>query len=422
MNEQRAKRDRGKGSIIVRGRAVWLQYSDRPGHKIREAARIDGRTLKTETKNWQQKADKLLQRKLGEAAAGIVKDNPSLRYEDLRDAFMTDYKVNRRKSLRWKKDEETSELKPYLDKVQRLDDFFAGRRAIEIDADLIRKFIADQQGRGLSNGSINRSISALRRMFNLAAEDEKLRNVPHFHMVEEAAPRQGFFEPDEYEALSRALPNYLRLPLAMGYYTAARSGEILSLKWDQIDFLSGVIRLRPGETKSGKGRSIPIVPQLRSLLIEQRSRRQNDCPYVCFRLDRGGRAVKIKGFRKAWYSACMKCGLGKMEPVIDEATGQPVYVKPRGLCSKPKVKTVYAGRLFHDLRRSGVRNLVRAGVSEKIAMSISGHLTRSVFDRYNIVSERDISEAAQKLAAFHGNGHISDTDSTEVQQVNIPTI
>jgi len=194
------------------------------------------------------------------------------------------------------------------------------------------------------------------------------------------------------------------------------------LKWDEVDFLSGVIRLRPGKTKSGKGRSIPIVPQLRSLLVEQRSRRQNDCPHVCFRLDRGGRAVKIGGFRKAWYSACMKCGLGKMERVIDEATGQPVYLKPRGLSSKPKVKTVYVGRLFHDLRRSGVQNLLRAGVSEKIAMCISGQIIRSVFDWYNIVSDRDISEAAQKLAAFHDNGHLSDTDSTEMRQVDIPTI
>lgn len=222
-----------------------------------------------------------------------------LRYEDLRDPYLLDYKVNGRKSLRH--DREGS---PRLDAVSRLDDFFSGFRPSEIDADLIRKFIADQQGNGLSNGSINRSISALRRMFNLALEEGRLRNVPYFPMLKEAAPRQGFFERKDYESLFAALPDYLRMPLALGYFTGMRLGEVLGLKWEQVDLLSNIIGLRAGETKNDSARAIPAIPQLRVLLLAQR-KRQAQCPYVCFRLDRRGHAVKLGGFRKAWQSRCV---------------------------------------------------------------------------------------------------------------------
>jgi len=141
-----------------------------------------------------KRAARFLRKRIDEVEAGIHKDMRRITYEGLREAYYQDYAVNQRRSLRHDKDRD-----PHLDKVVRLDDFFAGYRASEIDADLIRKFTPEEQGRGLSNGSINRSISALRRMFNLAREDGELRDIPYFPTVKEARPRQGFFEKEQYE-------------------------------------------------------------------------------------------------------------------------------------------------------------------------------------------------------------------------------
>jgi integrase len=389
-------RSRGSGRIFLRGHVAWIQYYSH-GSQIRESTGI-----KVVTDADRKKVEKKLRQKIGEVEAGVARDTRSLRYDDLRESYFADYRANGRKSLRHDK-----AGAPYLDKVTRLDSFFSGFRASEIDADGVRKFVVDQQGRGLSNASINRSISALKRMFNIAKQDGKIRNVPCFPMLKESSPRAGFLEREQYEALSCALPDYLRLPVAMGFFTGMREGEILSLVWDQVDFLAGTINLRPGETKNDLPRTIPVVPQLRTLLVEQRAKRQPGCRYVCFRLDRSGHAVKISGFRKAWYSACMKAGLGTMEPAID-GEGKPVLASPRGPRSKPKTKMIYHGTIFHDLRRTGVRNLVRAGVPERVAMSISGHRTRSVFERYNIVSPNDVTEAGRKLAAFHEREKLGD--------------
>ena len=109
-----------------------------------------------------------------------------------------------------------------------------------------------------------------------------------------------------------------------------------------------------------------------------------------------------------------------MEPKIDRVTGEPIYAPPRGPHSKPKAKMVYRGMTFHDTRRSGVRNLVRAAVPERVAMSISGHKTRSVFERYNIVSPNDVAEAGRKLELFHSQKG-GDKTGTVLHQNEAPT-
>jgi len=395
-----SKRERGSGRLFQRGQIWWAQYYSH------------GRQIRVSTEETDEKrAGKFLKRKLAEVETGTHIDARNIRYEDLRDAYMVDYQVNHRKSLH-----HDAKGEPYLDAVKRLDDFFYGFKASQVDADGVRQFQADQQKKGLSNGSINRSVSALRRMFNLALEDGRLNAVPYFPMLKESAPRSGFFEREQYDKLFAALPDYLRLPLALGYYTGMRLSEVRNLRWEQVDFLHGMITLRAGETKNDQGRVIPIVPQLAGLLAAQHARRQEGCPYVCFRVHHLGRALQIGGFRKAWQARCIKLGLGRMESAAD-ASGEVAYEKARGdrRGAKSKVKMIYRGMLYHDLRRSTVRNLVRAGVPEKVAMKVSGHLSRSVFDRYNISSERDVLDAGQKLATFLEKD--GDKTGTAVHQV-----
>jgi integrase len=129
-------------------------------------------------------------------------------------------------------------------------------------------------------------------------------------------------------SLLAALPDYLRPILTIGYHTAMRSGEIRDIKWSQVDFLNNVIRLDADQTKGNTARQIPIFGELKKALLAQQARRQPDCPYVCFRIDRTGQAVPIGDFRKVWQDRCVKLGLGKWAQAID-SNGQPKFEKRR---------------------------------------------------------------------------------------------
>ena len=154
----------------------------------------------------------------------------------------------------------------------------------------------------------------------------------------------------------------MRTLFELAYTYGWRHGELLGLRVNQISIVEHTIRLNPGETKNEKGREVTMTPLLCQLLLE-----------------------------------CVR-GKGPADRVLTRDNSQPV-VDFRWTWEQATVKAGVPGLLFHDLRRTAVRNMIRAGISEAVAMKISGHKTRSVFDRYNVTSQADISEAIGKLVS-----------------------
>jgi integrase len=228
-------------------------------------------------------------------------------------------------------------------------------------------------------------------------------------MLDEPPAREGFLEREEYRRLLSVLPEYVRPIFTFAYKTGMRLNELKALTWGNVHRREGIIRLDASQTKSGKERKIPFgpVPELADI-IEQLWQKATDVSGLVF--------VRAKGrplgsFRKAWIRACIKAGQGRMlwECRVCHATVEvvkqpwppecPEDEPPRCPCGAT-YHWKYAGRIFHDLRRTAVRNLRRAGVPESIAMQISGHQSREVFERYNIKSEKDVIEAMERLEVF----------------------
>jgi integrase len=218
-------------------------------------------------------------------------------------------------------------------------------------------------------------------MLKLAYEDGKLLRLPVLRKLKEAPPRSGFFERERYEAVRRHLRPDLQVAVAIAYAFGWRmQSEVLTLERRQVDLEAGTIRLDAGATKNDEARLVYLTPELTAALAEQLDRvraleRETGriVRYV-FPHETAGRrhgvGDRIRNFRRAWATACKKAGC--------------------------------PGMLRHDFRRTAVRNLVNDGTPEKVAMLITGHKTRAVFDRYHIVAPEDLKAASARIAARDG--------------------
>jgi integrase len=354
------------GTIYKRGNIWWIQYY-RNGKPYQESSKSKKKMV----------ARSLLELREGEKAQGKAPGvtYEKTMYEDLREAILIDYEVNGKRIDR------------LVNSLDHLDGYFEGLRGPQITTSQVQVYInerikwtckkckekivsndrcpfceSDRLKPGASNATINRELAALKRMLNLGYQSDRVARVPHIPMLKEDNVRQGFFEHDEYLALLKALPSSLRPVAIFAYHTGWRKREVLDLTWDRVNLNERTVALTPDQTKNKEARDLYLNDELLKLFKLQHLKK-GKCPYV-FHRD----GVRIKCFRKAWKNACKDAGI--------------------------------EGKLFHDFRRTAVRNLTRSGTKETVAMKITGHKTRSVFDRYNITSGDDIKQAMVRQAGY----------------------
>ena len=338
------------GSIYQRNKLWWIKYysKGRPIYESSHSVRADD-------------AVRLLRKRLGEIATGafrgIAPERTTL--DELFDLVVEDYRENGKRSI----DDVRSRLKLHLrPKLGKL-------RAADFGTSELRRYKAARKREKAEAATVNRELSILKRAFSLGSRHDPplVMHNPPIEKLPENNIRTGFLEQADYERLLAELPAYLKLALVIAYHTGCRLGEVMSLKWTNIGLQAGEVTIEADNAKNKRHRTLPIYGDMKSALESQKQEREEKYPALEW-VFHDGCGQRLRTFYKAWNSACQRAKL--------------------------------SGQLFHDLRRSAVRNMVRAGIPEKVAMAISGHRTRHVFDRYNIVTDKDLAAAAEKLSEY----------------------
>ena len=344
---EKDKRKYGSGGLWRRGRVWWVKYYvDR--YPVFESA-------KTRDK---KRAEDFLRKRLAEAELDQL-PNPGARrlaVRDLLKALLSDYELRGRASKKQFESRMKLHLLPLLGAIRAQD--FGNRH---VDA-----YVRQRRHQAASDAAINRELEHVRAAFKFAVDNEELSKAPKIRMLAEDNVRTNFLEHSEYVSLRQAMPQYLVPLFVVGYHVGSRLGELLKLCWAQVDFEASQIWLERGQTKAKVARVLPIYGEMRDVLLVAFKERNEKHPKCELIFNRDGK--KIVDFRKAWARAC----------------------------SMAEVKGLH----FHDLRRSAVRNMDRAGIPRATIRRIIGHETDSMFDRYRIVDQKDIREAGQKAEEY----------------------
>lgn len=357
--EARPKRAYGEGRVFYRhDRGCWFIAYCKDGKEIREKAGDD-----------EEAARKLLKRKLKEKEREtfVTPQERRVIVAELLDARET-YLTNKgAKSNSWRSH------------ISVIRQHFGLDRAAAITADRLERFVAEERAAHKAPATIKNELLELRAAYRLAVKQKRLNqhSVPYFPMPTVSNTRKGYFEPEEFAGFVQHLPAHYADVARFAYATGWRKGEIVGLTWEQIDHAAHEARLYDSDTKNGEGRTLALDGDAWDLIerrwqarayTHRRTKQTHVSPLVFHRKGR-----PIGDMRKTWDKAL-------------EAAGLPTDRAHR--------------KLFHDFRRTAARDMVRAGVPQSVAMSITGHKTVSMFLRYKITSGDEQREALARTTAL----------------------
>jgi len=234
-----------------------------------------------------------------------------------------------------------------------------------------------------AKATLDKEVELLNRFLNYAKKCKRIKVNPIAGTKLLLKPHEHARKvkvPDEVFEKILAATELIRPHLLLLRDTAMRKGDVLQLRHDQVDLKHGVIDLGPMDTKEEDNRLVPLTP--RCIEAIKQAPRHISSPYVFVNPRTGKPWADLRSpFKRACKAAGVKCGMK-------------------------------GGIVPHDLRRTSITEFRRAGVPESVVMRISGHKTRSVFERYNIVDEEDLHRAVRDLER-HRAGQESDKVSEE---------
>ena len=342
-----------------------VSYTDASGTRVRRS---------TGTTNYKEAKELEAKWRLEARQERMWGTQPSRTFDEMMLAY---FKATRTERSNWSRDAH------YLKKLKA---FFTGRELGTLKRSDVRRYIAQRKAEGIANATINREVGLLSAAINYARKewDWEILNPAERMRLSEGDGRKRFATVVDVTRLIQAAKMHKRAPyladlIRVAVNTGCRRGELLGLRWAQVDLEANTLKLEGKDTKNGKPRLVPVNQQARAALLNRAEYRKVNCPESpwVFCQKSGERNLTIQS---SWKAVLQEAGLEDFH--------------------------------FHDLRHTCGSWLVQSGVALSDVKEVLGHSTIRMTERYAHNAPENSRAAVAKLDAWAQNGHSSHSEKS----------